>query len=252
MDLAALKRAIPDLGSKSHNDKIKIFGWWLHTFDTKDHFAGADILKCYDAAHFSRPTSIGPYLSPLVERKELLRSGGGYRLAHHVRDELDQVYGQNPSTVQIKSLLGGLPAKLPTLAERKYLDETLDCYKAGAMRAAIVMTWNLAYAHLCDHIVKNRLADFNSRWQLDHPGDHKKGLRSISAVDDFSNEELGEAKVLKIALNAGIVVKNVYNILDPGLKRRNAAAHPNNIIVTQLQTDAYIEDMVNNAILNIR
>jgi hypothetical protein len=32
---AALKQAIPRLADKSHYDKIKIFGWWLHVHKRK-------------------------------------------------------------------------------------------------------------------------------------------------------------------------------------------------------------------------
>jgi len=84
-----------------------------------------------------------------------------------------------------------------------------------------------------------------------NPADHKKAVRTIQSVDDFAGEELGEAKVLKIALDCGAIVKNVYNVLEPALQRRNAAAHPNNVLLTPLQTEAFIEDLVNNAILKI-
>jgi hypothetical protein len=60
-------------------------------------------------------------LSPLVDKKELLKSAAGYRLEHAVRTEFDALYGQPATTVAITSLLAGLPAKLPTLAERTSL-----------------------------------------------------------------------------------------------------------------------------------
>src|SRR5690349_22546480 len=105
MDLPGLKAAVPDLGAKSHNDKIKIFGWWLHTHDGKTVFAGADILYCYDKLHFPRPSAIGPYLTPLVEKKELLKSSGGYRLAHHIRDALDGALGRPAASVAVNQQL---------------------------------------------------------------------------------------------------------------------------------------------------
>jgi len=252
MDLPALKAAVPGLGAASHYDKIKIFGWWLHTHGNVQNFAGADILKCYDKLDFPRPSSIGPYLAPLVDKKELLRSGAGYRLAHQVRDDLDAKYGTPVTTVEISSLLAGLPAKLPTFAESTYLEEALTCYHNNAFRAAIVMTWNLAYAHLCDHVVKNRLPEFNARWQQDYKGDHKNRVRAITVVTDFADEELNEYKVLKICLDADIITKNVYNVLHPALGRRNAAAHPNSVVLKQLQVDAYIDDLINNAVLLIK
>lgn len=212
----------------------------------------ADASKCYGKLHLDPPTSFGPYIATLAKKGGgLLKNAQGYRLEGGVRAALNKKYGQNPVTVAITAMLAGLPAKLPTLAERTYLDEALRCYKADAARAAIIMTYNLAYAHLCDHIVRNKLAAFNAQWLTAHGGDHKKGQRTIRTVDDFAGEELGESKVLKIALDCGAIVKNVYNVLDPALKRRNAAAHPNNVMLTALQTEAFIEDLVHNAILKI-
>lgn len=249
MTLLELKFAALALTSAS--EQTKLFAWWLHTHGGKQYWKPADISRCFDDLHIGGPNTIGPYIARLVDKKELLKDKNGYRLEAKQRAALDQSYGVVSTSVAIKSLLADLPSKLPTLSERTYLDEALRCYQANAMRAAIVMTWNLAYAHLCNHIVKNHMAAFNTHWQTAFSGDHKNGQRSIKTVDDFAGEELGEHKVLKIALNSGAIVKNVYNVLEPALKRRNAAAHPNNVILNSLQTDAFIEDLVNNAILKI-
>jgi hypothetical protein len=47
------------------------------------------------------------------------------------------------------------------------------------------------------------------------------------------------------------VSRRVRSTLDIALMKRNIAAHPNNVVLTPLQTEAYIEDLVNNAILKI-
>jgi hypothetical protein len=249
--LEDLVAAAPGLGSMSHGIRICFFGWWLHRHGGKEYFQAADVGKCYDTLHLVRPSSFGGYFKNLVGCNDLLKSAAGYRLTHAQREKHEKKYGQNPTTTQITAMLAGLPAQMTTLAERTYLDEALICYRNGAVRAAIVMTWNLAYAHLCDHIVKNKLAEFNAQWLTAYSGDHKKGQRTIKTVDDFAGEELNENKVLKIAMDCGAIVKNVYNVLEPALKRRNAAAHPNNVVLTPLQTEAFIEDLVNNAILKI-
>ena len=82
------------------------------------------------------------------------------------------------------------------------------------------------------------------------PDQAREGLHR-QEIGEVRGQELGEAKVLKLALDCGAIVKNVYNVLEPALKRRNAAAHPNNVVLTPLQTEAFIEDLVNNAILKI-
>jgi len=57
--------------------------------------------------------------------------------------------------------------------------------------------------------------------------------------------------VIDIARDAGLIVKNVHSTLDIALTKRNMASHPNNVVLTPLQTEAYFEDLVNNAILKI-
>jgi len=61
-------------------------------------------------------------------------------------------------------LLADLPAKIPDLAERAFLSEAISCYRVSAYRAAIVMTWNLAFDHLLNWIMLDaaRIAAFNT------------------------------------------------------------------------------------------
>ena len=230
MDLPALKVAVPGFGGKSHYDKIKIFGWWLHTHEGRAAFSGADILKCYDQVDFARPTSICLYISPLVDKKELLKNADGYRLASHVRDELNVSIGKAPATVVVNKQITALGAQLPDMAERSYFQEMLICHNHNARRAAVVMTWNVAYSHLCDHVLTQRLADFNARWPLTFPGMHKNKILAITSVDDI-NDLLKESEFLKICRDAGIITTNVFNVMDVALKKRNAAAHPSTAVI---------------------
>lgn len=252
MDLPALKSAVPGgLGGKSHSEKIKIFGWWLHVHDGRPYFSGADILKCYDALDFARPSAIGPYLAPLVDKKEVLKSSAGYRLAHQVRDALDAALGKAASTVAVNQQITALATQLPTLAERAYFQEMLLCHDQGARRAAIVMTWNVAYSHLCDHVLNKRLADFNARWPLTFQGMHKNKTLAIATMDDI-NDLLKESEFLRVCRDANIITTNIYNVMDGALKKRNAAAHPSTVVIDQLQTDAYISDLIQNVVLKIQ
>jgi len=250
MDLLALKQAVPGLADRSHYDKIKIFGWWLHAHRKCPAFAGADIGKCYSDLHFASPTSFSGYLQQLVDKKELLKVSGGYKLENRVREVFDAAYGQSEVTVKVTDLLTGLADTIPDMAERVYYKEALICYKHGSVRAAVVMTWNIAFSHLCDHVLTKRLADFNARWQVSYPGMHKNKLRSIASMDDF-NDELKEAEVLTICRDAGIITKNIYNIMHAALGKRNAAAHPNAVVIDQIQADAYISDLIANVVQKI-
>jgi hypothetical protein len=250
MDLAALKQAVPGLADKSHNDKITIFGWWLHTYKGKASFTGADIGKCYTDLHFSAPSSFGGYFKNLFDRKDLLKAGGGYKLENKIREKLDAAYGQSEVTIKVNNLLTGLADALPNMAERAYYKEALICYTHGSLRGAVVMTWNIAYSHLCDHVLANRLADFNARWQVSYPGMHKNKVRAIATMDDFT-DELKESEVLLICRDGSIITKNIYNSMHAALSKRNAAAHPSSVVIDQLQTDAYIVDLITNVVQKI-
>jgi hypothetical protein len=247
MQLSELKQVVADLANKSHYDRVKIFGWWLHVHKSQATFTGADIAKCYDALHYSGPSSFGGYISQLVTRKELLKSGSAYRLENKIREQIDSAYGTPEITVKVTSLLNDLAANIPDIAERAYYREALICYKYGSTRGAVVMTWNIAFSHLCDHVLAKRLADFNARWIVSFPGMHKKATRVITALDDFA-EEFKEQQVLEICRDAGIIGKNIYNIMHAALGKRNAAAHPNAVVIDQVQTDAYISDLIINVV----
>jgi hypothetical protein len=252
MELAALKEAVPGFADKTHYEKIKIFGWWLHVHKSQATFTGADVAKCYDGLYFAKPSSFGGYMSQLVEKKELLKSGPGCRLESKIREEIGAAYGTPEITVRVTSLLTDLAAAIPDIAEHAYYEEALICYRYGSRRAAVVMTWNIAFSHLCEHILAKRLADFNARWVMSFPGMHKgnKGVKTIAVFDDFA-EELKESQVLEICRDAGIITKHVYNIMHAALGKRNAAAHPNAVVIDQLQTDAYIVELITNVVQKI-
>ena len=250
MELADLKKLIAGLNEWGHPEKIKTFGWFLHVHGGEEHFQPADIRACYDKLHYDSPGSFGGYFANLVQAKSLLKSHSGYRLSAATRDALSARYSPSGYKVQVSGLLKDLPARIPNLSERTYLDEAIICYENGAFRATVVMAWNLAYHHLCDYVLGNRLAEFNARWPISRPGDHRKGIRAIASMDDI-NEELKEGVFIEICRDAGIITKDVWKILDQKLGKRNSAAHPSSVSIGQLQADEFIDDIVKNVVLKI-
>src|SRR3954471_5183148 len=93
-----------------------------------------------------------------------------------------------------------LPGKISDEAERLFLTEALNCFRAKAFRATIVMTWNLAYDHLLNWILRHHLAAFNPGIAGRNP---KKASLRITKWDNF--EELKESEVLDICGTTGII-----------------------------------------------
>ena len=251
MQLADFKSLVPGYAQKGHPEKIQLLGWFMHVHRHKSHFAAAEIKSCYEALHEPCPSSFSGYFTNLVSQKRFLKNASGYRLSGPVRDEFDAKYNQKGYRVHVTQLLQELPQKIPDLAERTYLDEALVCYEHGAFRAAIVMCWNLAFHHLCDYVLKHRLADFNHRWYVKLPGQHRNGQRSIAVMDDFM-EELKESEVMAICKDEGIITKDMWKVMDDKLGRRNSAAHASSISIGQLQADAFIDDLIKNIVFKLK
>jgi hypothetical protein len=253
-DLGDLVGRIPEFSKWNHSEKIKFFAWFLHTFRSRERITGTEIGHCFDELHEERPTSISPFLISLDKKnpKDMIRDGGGYRLVKTVRDHFDTKYGQRAATVTVEKLLADLPGKIPDTAERDFLSEALTCFHNGAFRAAIVMTWNLTFFHLCTYVLKYKLPEFNVEYPTRYPGIHKKAkAQIIASYDDFASD-LKESEVIAIFRSANIITKEQFNALDRQIGRRNSAAHPSTTVITVLQAEEFIHDLVTNVVLTIQ
>lgn len=253
MSLQDFANNIPNLVSWSHVEKIKLFAWYLHTKARQERFNQANIRECYDALNLEKPSNVSPYLEQLGKSKpkQVLRDSQGFYLEKRIRDELQIKYGQRSTTNQIHDLLIELPNKIPDLAERAFLDEAIICLRYNAPRAAIVMSWNLAFSHLRDFIVAKHLSAFNAEWPIKFPKKHaNSSIKIIGKSDDFV--EFKESEVLEICKSAHIISPDTYRVLKEKLDRRNMAAHPNSAVFTPLQAEDFISDLVNNVVLQLK
>lgn len=228
-------------------EKIKLFAWWLHTHGGKELFGSVEIRNCYNVLHIDEPPALATYLTRMADGKELLREKGKYKLARNFRSDLDKKYGVHHSIVAVSTLLADLPRQVPNIAEREFLNEALKCYRIEAYRACIVMTWNLAYAHLLDWILNdaNRLLLFNQTIPKRFP--YLKNIQ-VSRYDDF-RDEMKERQVIEVCSSASLINDDIFKIMKAKLDRRNITAHPSTAVVVQSQADDMITDLVNNVVL---
>src|SRR6202040_606572 len=116
---------------------------------------------------------------------------------------LDEKYGLHETTLALSKLLRELPGKISDKAEKLFLSEAITCYHNKAFRAAIIMTWNLAYDHLLHWILKDsvRLASFNANIVTRIGARRGTGV-AMSTREDF--EDLKEGEVLDICGTASL------------------------------------------------
>jgi hypothetical protein len=252
LSLQEVVSGVPGFAKGSHADRIRFFCWFLHAHEKRSRFTAVDIRKCYTQLSMAPPSNISPFLTQMGKMKppHVLHDSGGYYLEHSLREKMTAKHGQRKITIQVTEMLVSLPSKVPDVAEREFLDEALICYREGAFRAAIVMTWNLAFDHLLNFILKHHLVAFNKQWPISFTKQNQRArVQSISTRDDFG--ELKESEILMICKSAAIIIPGLYDILDEKLGKRNTAAHPSTVVITQIQAEGVIDDLVNNVVLKL-
>jgi hypothetical protein len=250
MELQQFVAHVKGFAGLSHPEKITHFVWYLHAHGGQDRVDQSAVRECYVMSHVPAP-NLSKEFSRLLERRPavLLKDSRGYRLALHARSGLDEEYAIPETTVVVSRLLSDLSGKIPDDAERLFLSEALKCYRATAFRAAIVMTWNLAYDHVLNWLLGDvgRLSAFNARI-AGRIGAKRAAALTVATREEF--EELKEGEVLDIA-SALLPSTNIKRILDGELAKRNMAAHPSLIEIDRPQADEAIFSLVSNVVLKL-
>jgi hypothetical protein len=248
MQLEDLCNSIEGFSGWKHAEKIRFFAWHLQTFGQQKFFSAAQIAKCFKELNIAQPSLVGPFLTAMVNRNppEAIRGSQGYRLERRIQEALDSRYGKRRATIHVHKLLSELPDRIPSLAQKDYLQEALTCFRYRAFRAAIVMCWNLAYDHLCEVVISNHLNAFNVQLPKSFP---KAELAAVAKKEDFA--ELKESQVLQVCRSSLIVSGSLHKILKEKLDRRNIAAHPSGVTISEPTAEEFIKDLVENVVLKL-
>jgi hypothetical protein len=247
MELPDLVDQAGGLYTKTPREKIALCAWWLQAHGGKDTFTPADVRICFNNLQEVEPPALSTYMTRMANDGVLWAEKGRYKLGRPMKASLDKEYGVHHSVVAVDKILTDLPAMVPSIEERTFLQEALTCYRSKAFRACIVMTWNLAYAHLLDWILRDqsRLDAFNTAISKRY---QKMTQLKINKYDDFL-DELKESQVIEICNSANLINSNIFKILKDKLDRRNIVAHPSAVVVVQHQADDTVSELVNNVVL---
>jgi hypothetical protein len=249
MELSEFVSVVPNFDGMKDREKVAHFGWYLHTYRGMQTFATGDIRKCFEDVRLA-PPNVSLHLIRMAEAKppSLIGSAGKYKLHRRDMSALDARYGAHPSTIAASKLLTELPAKVPDLAERAFLEEAINCYRVRAYRAAIVMTWNLAYDHLVHWIFVDatRVAALNAAFAKRF----QKKAPTVTRPQDL--ETIKEFDVIESCGTARLISSNLVKILKEKLARRNMAAHPSAVVIIEPQANDVITDLVNNVVLALK
>lgn len=223
--------------------KMTAIGYYLHAVRNVDRFVVAQINAAFDELHLQRPTNTASQLKGLTTgtNRRLLLDSKGYRLTSAARDQVAKLLPE-ATPKQIVTELRRLEAQVTNPYQKTFLAEAITCFAHGAYRASIVMTWNLAFHHVCTYILAGHLSAFNSQLSLAFP---KK--KPITKHSDF--EDLAESEVIMVAKGAQIFSVSTTKVLSEKLTKRNSSAHPSSLIVMPITADEVISDLVQNILL---
>ena len=184
---------------KSRTEIIELFVYFLTVEAGEDFATPKQVADCFLACDLPAPAGTSVLLSRGLKSKppRFIKVNGGYKLERHMRESLSKQLGAKKVTVQTSATLRSLEHKVPEGAARSFLNETIDCFEAGANRATITMAWILALDHLFAHILQHKLAEFNDALAKD------KGvkLNAIKGRDDFT--EIKENYIQRCSENFG-------------------------------------------------
>jgi hypothetical protein len=240
----AFYEKIPNAVDLTKSELVDFFVFFLTVEDGRPSASIAEINRCFDHCHIPRLARINAYLSESSrgKRPNLISRDGSYVLSRHRRDEIKAIINGGTRKVQVSGDLRKLLAKLPDGQRKDFLSEVILCFEVGANRATIVMCWNLAMDGLFDHILTNKLAEFNAEVAK------AKGLKVAIVATKEDLSDIKEERFIELCRASGVIGGDVRKILAEKLGTRNTAAHPSNVKIKPSKTFEFVEDMVTNIV----
>lgn len=130
-------------------------------------------------------------------------------------------------------------SRISSQQTKEFVEEAVKCFECGFYRAAVVLSWIGAIGLMHEHIMRNRLADFNSEAQRRNPK-----WKAAKTADDLAN--MKESDFLDILEALSMIGKSVKLQLVERLNLRNGCGHPNSLMPGENVTSAHIESLINH------
>lgn len=169
--------------------------------------------------------------------------GGLRQLQAEFGEEVADVEQQAPGAA-LESLEEAV-AKAPA-DYRQYLEETLECYRHGLYKAAVLMVWSAVMEHMYATAAGHRggIKEFEKA-NASRFGSMNK-YREIKKRDDFLY--LGERDFIQLGEDAGMFNRNARRKLHERLETRNLCGHPTKYTIGREETVIFIESLILNAL----
>ena len=231
-----------DIHKQGDRDLTRFIVYWAIEIQKLDSISYAHVGELFSALDIDPPDRPDVVLNQLKTAEEVVRtSAGEYRPSAKLKTAMKAQLGSKTPLHEAEPQLQALLARVIRPDAKDFLEEAHLCLRAGASRAAIVITWIVTVDHLYEYVLRHKLADFNTALSKKFP---KFG--AITTKDDFL--ELQEKDFVELCRSA-FITNDVRKILDEKLGIRNTAGHPSTVKVHPRKAANFIEDLVENVIL---
>ena len=245
LKIADLLDKVEKFESLTQKEQVKLMSFFFCVESSTDTFLPAQIKDCFEKENLRLPANTTNEFIKLAKEKPpiFVRKGGGYSFERNAKKTLESLYLGTTHKQAISTTLRDLLPKVGSKEQQIFLEEAISCFEIKSFRAAIVMSWLLTMDTLYEHVLNNKIPDFNNAIQAH--GKYKK--ITIKSKDNFS--DIKESDFIELLRVAKIISNDTRKILDEKLDFRNTCAHPNTVIIKETKAISFIEDVVENIVL---
>jgi hypothetical protein len=119
---------------------------------------------------------------------------------------------------------------------KAFVQESVDCLRIGALKAAIVLLWAGAVRTIQEKTLAKGITQVNTELQK-----YDSKARPVKKIEDF--QYIREETLLLVAEGVGVLDKTTRGILHTNLQTRNGCGHPNKYNPGIAKAKSFIEDV---------
>jgi hypothetical protein len=128
-------------------------------------------------------------------------------------------------------------ATITDTTAREYVEESVSCLRAGALRAAIVFLWTGAIRTLQERALSAHGPAVSAAIKT-----HDPKARDLSKVDDFAYVK--DAITIRALQDVGVIDKGEKGTLEEALNLRNRCGHPTDYKPGIKKASSFVEDII--------
>jgi hypothetical protein len=236
-----------------HNwDPAQVIEWFAYFLTRHRWFDEEDVQLLFGNLNLDKG-KVAPTISDHVQAETLLMETGTdgtnkYKMARKKRENFTHLFSKSkkdpePERKEVSRDLKDLVPRVTDQHQKVFLDEVINCLEGGASRAAIIMAWILTYDHLLRWVFERHLPAFNVAL-----GSHTRRYDPVVNKEDFS--KIKESDVIEVCYRAKLFHKDKKEVLDQGLKKRNAFAHSNSNTASNPIAAGYVAELLGSILLD--